>query len=132
MVEVIRRRMWGVLVGRLSLILLLLLLLLLAWSARHACCVCRCRGCVGFVSTIALAGFNQDNALTDALNGKLCKLVYAIFVQLVEDIISLVYKPHILIVLSLASVEDDDHSSVESLLSDSPAYENCRMAMRKE
>jgi hypothetical protein len=94
--------------------------------------VCRCRRCVGFVSTIALAVFNQDDAPTDALNGKLCKLVHAIFIQLGEDLVSLVHKPHILIGLSLASVEDDNHGSVESLLSDSPAYEDCRMAMRKE
>lgn len=125
--------MWGVLIGRLGLILLLLLLLLLlAWPTRHACCVCRCRHCVGFVSTIALAVLNQDNAPADALDGKLCKLVYAIFIQLVEDFVSLIHKPHVLIILCLASVEDDDHGSVEGLLSDCPAYEDCWMAVGKE
>lgn len=58
--------------------------------------------------------------------------MYTIFIQLVEDLVSLVDKPHILIVLSLASVEDDDHSSVECLLSDGPAYEDCWVAVSKE
>ena len=109
-----------------------LILLLLAGSARHACCVCRCRRRVGFISTIALAVLNQDDASADTLNGKLCKFVYTIFVQLVEDFVSLVHKPHVLIVLGLASVKDDDHGSVESLLSNSPAYENCWMTMGEE
>jgi hypothetical protein len=58
--------------------------------------------------------------------------MYAIFVQLVEHLVSLVHKPNVLIVLSLASVEDDDHGSVEGLLSDGPADEDCRMAVGKE
>jgi hypothetical protein len=94
--------------------------------------LCRCCRCVGLISAIALAVLNKDYSPTDALNGKLCKFVYAVLIQLVEDLVSLIHKPHILIVLCLAGIEDDDHGSVEGLLSDRPAYEDCRMAMGKE
>lgn len=94
--------------------------------------MCRCCRCVGLISTIALAVLDKDYSPTDTLNGKLCKFVYAVLVQLVEDLVSLIHKPHILIVLCFAGIEDYDHGSVEGLLSDSPAYEDCRMAMGKE
>lgn len=58
--------------------------------------------------------------------------MYAIFVQLDEDLESLIHKPHILIVFSLASVENDDHGSVERLLSDCPTYKDRWIAMGKE
>ena len=58
--------------------------------------------------------------------------MYAIFVQLVKDLESLIHKPHVLIVFSLASVENNDHGSVESLLSDRPAYKDRWIAVGKE
>lgn len=58
--------------------------------------------------------------------------MYAIFVQLVEDLERLIHKPHVLTVFSLASVENDDHGSVESLLSDRPAYKDRWIAMGKK
>lgn len=58
--------------------------------------------------------------------------MYAIFVQLVKDLESLIHKPHVLVVLSLTGVENNDHCSVEGLLSDGPAYEDCWIAVGKE
>jgi hypothetical protein len=58
--------------------------------------------------------------------------MHAVFVQLAKHLVSLVHKPHVLIVLCLTRVEYYDHSSVEGLLPNRPADENSWMAVSKE
>ena len=121
-------------IGRLGrkLLVLALLFLLLHQSASVVRCILRSCSGAGLVLTTPLAILEERYTATDSVDRKFCDLMDAILLHVTEDGEGLANKPHVLIILCLTCIKYDDHGSIESLLSNCPANENCRVAMTEE